>query len=163
MKKTMIFFLIFCSPLFVSAVEITPPDMDLGHWVTTVDSSAMMKQMLANVPEESRAMVEEMMKKQMQESSSSEQCITQEILESFDKQMETAFSREQDCDFNISESTSEKFVADFNCPGSSTHIVTNVINSKRSESLITTQVDGMDKTTITSVSEWKSAVCPEGI
>ena len=163
MKKFTLLLLVCCIPSVVGAVELVAPNMALGHWTTTVDQSAMIEQALAKVPAESRAMVKEMMQKQMQDTSTTQQCITPEILANFDEQMKEAFSAAQNCTFNVSESTTEKFAAKVSCPGSIINIVTNIVNSKRSESMITTEVDGMGKSTMSSVSEWQSEVCPEGI
>jgi hypothetical protein len=163
MKKTMILILAFCTPLTVNATDIETLNMKLGHWVTTTDTSALVEKMLANVPKESRAMVKEMMQKKMESSNTADQCITSEILENFDKQIKETFSTNKECSFDVSESTSDKFAAEITCPGSTNSIITNVISSKRNESTITTKVAGVDSTTITSVSEWKSEVCPEGI
>lgn len=163
MKKTMLLIFACCTPLIVNAADIKTLNMKLGHWVTTTDTSALVDKMLANMPEESRAMVKEMMQKEMESSNKSDQCITAEVLENFDKKLKETFSGNKECSFNVSESTSEKFVADIECPGSKNNIVTNVINSKRNESTITTKAAGVDSTTITSVSEWQSDICPEGI
>lgn len=163
MNKATLLFLLCGTPLVASAVDIVAPDMELGHWTSTVDQSALIEQMLAQVPPESRAMAKGMMEKQMQASSVTQQCITPKMLSNFDDQMKEAFSAARNCDFAVSESTSEKFVGKMICPGSIINIETNVVNPKRSESIITTEVAGMDKATITSVAEWQSAVCPEGI
>ncbi len=146
-----------------AAVEIVAPDMELGHWTSTVDQSALIDQMLAQVPPESRAMAKTMMEEQMQASSVTQQCITQENLTNFDLQMKEALSAAKNCDFAVTESTSEKFVGKMTCPGSLINIETKFVSAKRSESIITTEVAGMDKTTITSLSEWQSADCPAGL
>ncbi len=146
-----------------AAVEIVAPDMELGHWTSTVDQSALIDQMLAQVPPESRAMAKTMMEQQMQASSVTQQCITQENLTNFDLQMKEALSAAKNCDFAVTESTSEKFVGKMTCPGSLINIETKFVSAKRSESIITTEVAGMDKTTITSLSEWQSADCPAGL
>lgn len=163
MNKVTLLFLLCGTPLMASAVEIVAPDMELGHWTSTVDQSAMIEQMLAQIPPESRAMAKSMMENQMREASVTQQCITPEILSNFDGQMQEAFSAANNCNFAVSESTSKKFVGKMVCPGSIINIETRVVHSKRNESIITTEIAGMDKTTITSVSEWQSAVCPEGI
>jgi len=163
MKNIITFFVVSFAAMTVTASEIKALNMDIGHWVTTVDQSAMIEQMLAQIPEESRAMMQDMMKKKIQEASTSEQCITAETLENFDEQLKNSFSKELNCTFNVSTSTSEKFVGDLSCPGSTIHIETSVVNSKRNESKITTKINGMDDTTMTSVSEWKSKNCPQGL
>lgn len=163
MKKTILLILACCTPLIVNAADIKPLNMKPGHWVTTTDTSALVEKMLANVPKESHELVKEMMPEKMASSKRSDQCITPEILENFDKQMKDNFSGNKECSFNVSESTREKFVAEIKCPGSTNLITTNVINSKRNESIVTTKAEGESTTTITSISEWKSDVCPEGI
>jgi hypothetical protein len=42
-------------------------------------------------------------------------------------------------------------------------ITTTFINPKRNESTVVSNISGMDETKLTSVSEWKSNVCPEGL
>lgn len=163
MKTTMALILIVCTPFIVSATEITPPNMDPGHWITTVDQSAIIEQALSRVPKGTRAMVEKMVKEQLKETSTTEQCITPETLANFDKQMKDTFSEDRDCDFNVSESTSEKFVAELTCTGAIINIVTSVVNSKRNESVLTTNIAGLGETIVTSVSEWKSETCPKGL
>lgn len=160
MKKLILCSLIFCSPLIVAQTKITPPNMDLGYWVTSVDQSGIIESALLGVPEESRAMVREMMAESMQESMTTEQCITEETLSNFDGQIEDAFSGDSDCEFNVTESSSEKFMATISCPGSVMQITTDVINSKRNESIMVSKVAGMAETEITSIAEWQSSVCP---
>ena len=163
MKKATLFLLLLSTSLIANASKIVAPNMDLGHWITITDTSAMVEQMLANVPESSRAMVKEMMQKQMQKNSTNEQCITKETLENFDEQLKETFAKQQNCDFDIVESTRTKFVGDLNCSGSKMRVVTNVIDSKRNETKITTRVAGTKETTVTSMSKWQSATCPAGI
>ncbi|MFK8031498.1 MAG: DUF3617 family protein [Gammaproteobacteria bacterium] len=160
MKKTIALLVIACSPLVATAVEITPPNMDVGLWVTEVDQSAIIEQALSRVPESSREMVRGMMEKKMAESARTEQCITKETLANFDQEMKDTFSEQKDCELDVKESTSEKFVAELLCSEAAINIVTKVINSKRNESTLTTNIPGMGETVITSVSEWKSAECP---
>lgn len=163
MKNSIAVFIFSFAAMTVTASEIKALNMDLGHWVTTVDQSAMIEQMLAQIPEESRAMMQDMMKKKIQEASTSEQCITAETLANFDKQLKNSFAKELNCTFDVSVSTSDKFIGDLSCPDSTIHIETTVINSKRNESKITTKIGGMDRTTMTSASVWKSKSCPQGL
>lgn len=162
MKKITVLLAVFSMSLIATSAEVVPPNMELGHWLTTVDQSAMIEKVLSGVPKESRAMVEKMMEKKMQTTSATEQCVTQKTLENFDEQVKGALSQNKECDFNVLKSTSAKFVAELVCDGSVMHMDTTVINSKRHETLVSTKISGVDTTTITSISEWKSAVCPNG-
>ncbi len=163
MKKIVACAIACYMPLAFSGTEIVVPDLELGHWVTTVDTSAMVEEALAAVPESSRAMVKKMMEQQMQSSSTSNQCITQETLDSFDEQIKDSFGAQNNCEFNVIESSSEKFVATMQCPESVLRVETNIISSKRNESTLVSDVAGMGQTTITSVSKWVSSDCPAGL
>jgi|GEM_PF-1569246 len=150
-------------PLAFSATEIVVPDLDLGHWVTTVDTSELVEKALAAVPASSRAMLKNIIEQQLQGASTSDQCITQETLDNFDDQIKEGFGNQTNCEFNIIESSSEKFVATMQCPEADLRAETNIISSKRNESTLVSDVAGMGKTTIKSVSEWVSSDCPAGL
>jgi hypothetical protein len=160
MKIRILFTLICSSPLLLSAAEITPPNMELGHWLTTVDQSAVIESALASLPESSRAMVKKMMEEKMRDSGASEQCITKDTLSNFDKQVKNAFGAGNSCELNVTESTDEKFVAAINCSGTVIHVTTNIVNSKRNETTVVSNMPGMGETTVASVSTWQSSVCP---
>ncbi len=161
MKKFIIIAFIAYTSLTSAATDITPPNMELGHWITTIDQSAIIEQALASLPEESRVMALKMMKEKMQSSTRSEQCITKDALRNFDKSIKDTFSdiNKKDCSFDVTESTNKKFAATMTCPGTVTQITTDVINSKRNESTIVIGVGAAEKT-LKAVSEWKSSVCP---
>lgn len=162
MKKIIICILALCTSFVTQANEIVIPDLELGHWVTTTDSSAFIEQALASIPEESRAMVRQMMKEKMKSSSTSDQCITKDTLKNIDKQMENAFGDNQ-CEHNITESNKKNLAVTMKCSGSVIKINTRFINAKLSESAITTNVEGMASTTMKMTSKWKSNTCPQGI
>jgi uncharacterized membrane protein YhiD involved in acid resistance len=162
MKKMTMIILAFCAPTVVAATEVVVPDMELGYWVTTADTSSMIEQALAAIPEASREMVRNMMKEKMKDSATSKQCITKESMSSFDEQMKEAFAENSSCKFDITESTKSKFSATVSCEGTTSHITTKFVSSKRNESTITSSVPGMGETIITSVSEWTSSTCPGG-
>lgn len=160
--------LILCSlACFISltsfAKEIVVPEMELGHWVTTTDISAMLEKTLSSVPEASRAMMRKMMEKEMKESSTSEQCITKESLSNFDQQIKETLGDNSHCKFDVIESNSKTLIATLKCSDSLIQINTKFINSKLSKSTITSDVTGIETTKITSTTEWKSSVCPKGL
>lgn len=163
MKKNIACALVFCIPLLVSATDIVAPNMEPGHWISTTDTSAILEQTLASVPEESRAMVRKMMEQKMQEANTTEQCVTKEILTNFDQEIKNKLGNHDNCEFNVTESTREKFAATLSCTGSIINITTNVINSKKNESTVISNVTGMAETKIKLLSEWKSSVCPSGL
>ncbi|MDX2463060.1 MAG: DUF3617 family protein [Porticoccus sp.] len=163
MKKLLLCTLIcFASSVFAET-KIRPPDMALGHWITTADMSKIIEQTLAKMPEDSRAMIRGMMEEKMKGSSTTEQCITEDTLNNFDQQIKETFSNDTDCEFNIIESSSKTFMSAIECPGSVIQITMIVINDKRNGTTVVNNVVGQDKTEITSVSEWQSSICPAGL
>lgn len=162
-KKTLAGLLICCTPLLASAVELVPPNMAIGLWENTVDQTGLVEQLLASVPKEQQAMARTMIEQEMENIGTTQQCITAEMLSTFDEQIRNTLSENQACEFNISESSGDVFAAEVSCPNTTINILTTVINPKRSESKIITTSGGLEATTITSVSEWQSAVCPEGL
>lgn len=165
MKKLLILSTILFPTFTLADTKITAPDMDLGHWVTTVDQSQMIDQMLSSMPEETRAMMRSMMEEQLKDSATTELCVTPEYIDNYDQQIKDAFKQEgtQDCAINVIESTKKKFIGDLTCSGSVMNISMVVINSKRQESSIEGDFGGIGNTKLTTVSEWKSSSCPEGI
>jgi len=162
MKKLTMFVLAFCAPAIVAATEVVVPDMELGYWVTTADTSSMIEKALASMPEASREMMRNMMQEKMKESATSRQCITKETMSNFDEQMKEAFAENPSCKFTVTESTKSKFSATVSCDGTTSLLTTNFVSARRNESTITSSVPGMGETTITSVSEWTSSTCPGG-
>ena len=163
MKKIISCIIACFMPLTVSATEIVVPNMAPGHWVTTADMSAMLEKALASIPEASRAMAKEMMKKSMQPSIISEYCITKENLANYEEQVKSNFNGENNCKLDVTESTSEIFSATMNCSSMAIHITTKVINSKKNETIVISKTPDAGETKITTVSEWQSSVCPDGI
>jgi hypothetical protein len=163
MKKIIITLLIVCTPLSISATEIVAPDMELGHWVTTTDTSDIIEQTLAAMPEASRATMRKMMQTQMKGTSTTEQCITKELLDNYEQQAQAAYAKQSDCEFNVVESTDKKFVATISCAGTLSTINTKFISAKLNESTVTTKLEGGGETKIATVSEWKSSTCPKGL
>ncbi len=163
MKKIVICALACSAPLLVTAAEIVVPDMELGHWITTADTSAMLEQTLASIPKESREMVRKMMKEKMEESTTTEQCVTKESLSNFDQQIENAFGQQDNCEYKIDESTNKKLSAILTCAGSSMLITTVFTSSKRNESTVVSKMAGVEETKISTVAEWQSSSCPEGL
>jgi len=162
MKKIIICIFVLYTSFVTQANEIVIPDLALGHWVTTTDTSAFIEQALASIPEESRTMVRQMMTEKMKSSSTSDQCITKDTLKNIDKQMKDAFGDNQ-CELNITKSNKKKLAVSMTCLGSVININTSFINAKLSESAITTNVEGMASTTMKMTSKWKSSICPKGI
>lgn len=163
MKKLLLCALICFAPSVFAETKITPPDMALGHWVTTADMSEIIEQTLAKMPEETRAMVRGMMEEKMKDSSRTEQCITEDTLNNFDQQVKQAFGKDTDCKIDVIESNSKKFVVALTCPGTAMKITTDVINDKRNETTMVSNIAGMGETAVTSVSAWQSSTCPAGL
>lgn len=163
MKNLIFITFAFFAPSVFSQPAITPPDMTPGHWVTTADMSSIIEQTLASMPEESRDMMRGMIEARMKDSSVTEQCITEETLNNFEQQVKEAFSNETNCELNVAESTSKKFVLTLQCPDSDIQVTTNIINDKRTETTVVTNVAGLGETAISSVSEWQSATCPANL
>lgn len=163
MKKIIISALAAFTPFIGSATNIVIPDIELGHWETTTDSSDFIEQALASVPEASRDMVRKMMEDKMKSSSHSQQCITEDVLNNFDQQMKSALGDNKDCQLEVMKSTKTNLVAAMNCPGSAIQINTRFINPKYSESVVISHVDGMGATKIKMSAKWKSNTCPAGI
>jgi hypothetical protein len=163
MKKIYVLFLIIIASQVKAQVELVPLDMELGYWETTTQVD--LEGMLANIPEEQRAMVRGMMSSKMKVPVI-KQCITQESLKDMEAQMRKSFkSADNDCDLQVTKSTSQEFNGVLICAGGTTKttISTKSINSKRLESQINTDMGGVGKNKIETIGEWKSATCPDGI
>lgn len=144
---------------------ITPLDIELGYWEMTSEMAEndMMKQMLANVPEAQRAQMKAMMQSQMKPTVI-KQCITKQSMQQLDKQFQQAFAGQQQCQFKLTQSTSQQFSGVITCTGGVvTEVHTKVINTKRHETNVTTQVPQMGTNKIKSVAQWISATCPAGL
>lgn len=158
MKKLIIATFALYSSFITQANELVVPDLELGHWVTVSDASDFIEQALASIPKESRAMARQMMEANLKNSSTTEQCITKSTLENFEEEIKNAFG-DSNCALNIQESNKKGFALTMNCQGAAIQINTVFINSKLSESSITSKVEGMPATTIKAVSKWKSKAC----
>lgn len=163
MKKLFVILLVIATNQVKADVELVPLDMELGYWETT--SEMDIEAMLASIPEEQRATVRAMMSSKMK-IPVIKQCITQESLNDMEKQMKELFkSAGNDCDLQVNKSTAQEFNGVLTCAEGQTKmtISTNSINSKRMESQVIANMGSMGKNNITTVGEWKSATCPEGV
>jgi hypothetical protein len=163
MKKIYVFLLIIIASQVKADVELVPLDMELGYWETTTQIDV--EGMLANIPEEQRAMVRGMMSSKMKVPVI-KQCITQDTLKDMEAHMRKSFkSADNDCELQVIKSTSQEFNGVLTCAGGATKmtISTKSINSKRLESQINTGMGGMGQNNIKTIGEWKSEVCPEGV
>lgn len=163
MKKLFIVLLIVATHQVRAEVELVPLNMELGYWETT--SEMDIEAMLASIPESQRATIRAMMSSKMK-MPVIKQCITQASLKDIEKQMMESFkSAGNDCDLQVNKSTSEEFSGVLTCGGGGTKmtIKTQSINSKRMESQVIANVGGMGENNITTIGQWKSATCPEGV
>lgn len=158
MKKLIIATFVLSTSFLSHANEMVVPELELGHWITVSDTSDFIEQALSSVPEESREFARQMMKTKLESASTTEQCITENTLQNFDEQIKNAFGDSR-CDMNIQESNENNLAIIMTCPGSVINIKTAFINTKLSESTITTVIDGMPSSTIKAVSKWKSKAC----
>lgn len=162
--KTLIMMLLVISAYQARAeVELVPLDMALGYWET--NSEMDVEAMLANLPKEQREMMRGMMSSKMQ-IPVIKQCITKEFLEDMEKQMKQSYkSAGSDCDLEVVTSNAQEFNGVLTCAGgkSTITISTRTLGSKRIESQVTANMDGMGQNNIKTVGEWKSATCPAGI
>ncbi|GAC17898.1 DUF3617 domain-containing protein [Paraglaciecola arctica] len=163
MKKIYVLLLIIITNQVKADVDLVPLNMELGYWETT--TKVDIEGMLANIPEEQRAMVRGMMSSKMKVPVI-KQCITQDTLNDMEAQMKKSFkSAGNDCDLQVTKSTSQEFNGVLICADGTTKmtIIAKSINSKRVESQINSDMDGMGKNNIETIGEWKSATCPDGI
>lgn len=163
MKKIYMLLLIIVANQVKAEVEIVPLDMELGYWEMTTQVD--IEEMLANIPEEQRAMMRGMMASKMK-LPIIKQCITQDTLDDMEAQMKESFKTAgNDCDLQVTKSTSQEFSGVLICAGGAakTTISTKSINSKRHESQISSDMGSLGQNNIKTVGEWKSATCPEGV
>lgn len=162
--KTMLIFLLIITAYQVKAeVELVPLDMELGYWETT--SEMDIESMLANIPKEQREMLRGMMSSKMK-MPVIKQCVTADSLKDLDNHLKNSFkSLGKDCDMRVLKSTAQDFNGELTCAGGATTVTVSSrsINSKRFESQMTSNMGGMGLNNIKTISEWKSAVCPDGI
>lgn len=164
MKNTLLLGLALSSFTAFAAEEFVPLDMKLGYWETTseIGESDMVKNMLANLPEAQREQVRAMMKSQIK-TQIVKQCITKESLQNMEQQMKDSFGKENQCDFTVTSSTRREFIGNLNCGDNITTIHTKVINPKRNESDVVSEMGGMGSTKLRTIAEWKSDTCPAGV
>lgn len=163
MKKIFVLFLIIITSPVKADVELVPLDMELGYWETTTQIDV--EGMLANVPDEQKAMVRGMMADKMKVPVH-KQCITQDTLKDMEAQMRESFkSVGDDCNLHVTKSTSQEFNGVLTCKDGATKttIGTKSVSSKRLETQITTDMGGMGKNNIKTIGEWKSSTCPHGV
>ncbi len=163
MKKIYVFLLIIIANQVKADVELVPLDMELGYWETTTQIDV--EGMLASIPEEQRAAIRGMMGSKMK-IPVIKQCITQDSLKDMEAQMRKSFkSADNDCDLQVTKSTSQEFNGVLTCAGGATKttISTKSISSKRLESQINTDMGGLGQNNIKTIGEWKSATCPDGV
>ena len=162
MKKLYVLLVFMAATQVKADVELVPLDMELGYWemTTELDIDAM----LANIPEEQRAMMRGMMTSKMK-MPVVKQCITQDTLNDLEAQMKKSFkSAGNDCDLKVTKSTSQEFAGVLTCAaGATMTISTKSINSKRHESQINAAMGDMGNNNIKTIGEWKSATCPAGL
>jgi hypothetical protein len=142
-------------------------DMELGYWEVKAEilESDVMNKMLDSMPEEQRAMMQEMMQSKMK-IPTTKQCITDDSFKDLEKKMRESMGEqnaEQECKFAVMNSNSKEFTGKLSCKSMEALIQTKVINSKLQESTVESTVAGMGGSKIKLRSEWKSGTCPEGL
>ena len=163
MKKIFVFFLIIIASQVKADVDFVSLDMELGYWEITTQVNV--DDMLANIPEEQRAMMRQMMTSKMK-LPVIKQCITQDTYKNMQAKMVESFkSAGNDCALQVTSSSAKEFSGVVSCASGVTkiNITTKAINSKRHESQVNTNMVGMDKNNIKTIGEWKSATCPKGV
>jgi len=163
MKKIFVFFLIIIASQVKADVDFVSLDMELGYWEITTQVNV--DDMLANIPEEQRAMMRQMMTSKMK-LPVIKQCITQDTYKNMQAKMVESFkSAGNDCALQVNSSSAKEFSGEVSCASGATkiNITTKAINSKRHESQVNTNMVGMDKNNIKTIGEWKSATCPIGV
>jgi len=99
-------------------VERVPLDMELGYWETT--SEMDVEAMLTILAEEQRSVIRGMMSNKMK-IPAIKQCITQDSLKDMEAQMKMVFkSAGNDCDLQVTKSTTEKFNGVLTCADGAT-------------------------------------------
>jgi hypothetical protein len=166
---------ILTSLLFVTSltsvkakVSLVPLDTEYGKWITTTNTNQakMIDQMLEKYPASQRDMMKKMMKKMMPKKSAmdnmkQEQCITKDSYKDMERKLKEALGKgnANKCAFKVTKSTSKIFSATIDCGAVKSNVMTKVINSKRNESTIVTNIPSMGKQEIKTVSVWKSSKC----
>ena len=158
--------LIFTFSPVIADTKIASPDLELGHWIITVDNSALTDQAMASIPEgsEQEAQAREMLNNFLPKKTEIDKCITPEDL----TEMEEEFNRSIDqstnksCEVDVLENTRKKIVVLTKCtePEMDIKITTNFISSKYYETIMSTSKEGHVTEILTSA-KWQSEICPE--
>lgn len=167
MKKIALFFTVIAASYTVADVELVPLNMELGYWETTtqIEANEIMTNMLANLPEAQRAAINEMMKSKMK-LPVVKQCVTEATFKNMAAQIKDSLSNydaTQNCELQVVSSTSETFSGVLACAEHLTTVTTSVINSKRHETDVSTNMGGLGQNKIKTTGKWISATCPENI
>jgi hypothetical protein len=165
MKKIALLFTVIASSHLVADVDLVPLDMELGYWETTtqIEANEMMTNMLANLPESQRTAINEMMKSKMK-LPVVKQCVTAATFKNMAAQIKDSLSNydaTQNCELQVVSSTSTVFSGVLACEEHSTTVITKVINSKRHETDVSTNMGGLGQNKIKTTGQWISATCPE--
>jgi hypothetical protein len=163
MKIIIVFFFTVIASQAKADVDFVPLDMELGYWEITTQVN--LDEMLANIPEEQREMMGQMMASTMK-IPVIKQCITQDTYNNMQTKMMDSFeSIDSDCELQVIKSTAQEFSGVVTCAAGATKITINTkaVNSKRHESQISTNAGGMGQHNIKTIGEWKSASCPDGV
>ncbi len=147
MKKLTALALILTACTATAEIKLVPLDMELGYWETTtkIEESEMMQGAV--------------------ESDVDGQCITPDSFKDMEKQMTESMGGEdgQNCQFEVTKSTSREMSGLVKCAGIPSTIRTQVINSKHHESTVISVVPGIGENKILSTAQWKSATCPQDL
>ena len=157
MKKTRILMLLLMAFDASAETKIVQPDLELGHWLVTVDNSSMQDGMRASLPA-GNADASEMRKQLMPEESTVSLCITPEFFSDFGR-----LPVDDDCEMDVLENTQIKTFVISRCPKATTYITRDFISTKYYESTIitkTSSAEGSHKVTVKSTAEWQAPDCP---
>jgi hypothetical protein len=163
MNKIFVLLLIITTSQVKANVELVPLDMELGYWETTTQIN--IDDMLASIPKEQRKALRGMMGSKMKVPVI-KQCITQDSLNDMEAQMRDSFkSAGNDCDLQVTKSTSKAFNGVLTCAAGATKMTINTkaISSKRIESQIMADLGSMGQNNMKTIGEWKSVTCPDGV
>ena len=172
MKLTLVTTLLYITAIggLHAKIKIVPLDTEYGLWVTTTNTNQekMMDKMLEKYPESQRAMMKKMMSKMIpknnannKENMKQEQCITKDSYKNMESTIKKSLGQKntQNCKLNVTKSTSKYFAAVIDCGVVKSTVQTKVINAKRNESLVVTNIPTMGRQEIKAVSVWKSSKC----
>lgn len=162
MKNLLTLPLLMLASNVAAEINVVEPDLKLGHWIVTVDNSAILEQALAGVPKgEAGDKARVAMKNFMPASTEIDQCLAESFFEDAKKKM--ASGEDGDCELEVLKSTSRTMVVAAQCSGAVSTSTTRFLNSKLYESTVvsTQNTDGGEQEiTIKSVANWHSDECP---